>query len=205
MVSISSARTTAAPASAATVASGSRNQRGRDIRSSLKHHVNLANDLADVNESTLAVARIEAHLVRSLDVEVTRGNDARRERLQAMAIQGVALGDADVGAIDEHVAILDAHAVPGHAHNAFEEALPLLQMHEFLPVEAVDDQVTACERGRRVQPDHGVGEASGPVEEEVVLRHAPGEHQRQVNVPALTKVRPQRALVRTATGNPRLE
>src|SRR5208337_4070940 len=131
MVPISSARTTAAPASAATVASGSRNQRGRDMRSSLENHVDLADNLAQVHEPALAIARIEAHLVRSLDIEKFRRNDTWCERLQLMAIQGVLLGDTDVGAIDQYAAALDVHAITGHTDNAFEEALSLLQMHDL--------------------------------------------------------------------------
>src|SRR5208282_1231320 len=131
------ARTTAAPASAVTVASGSRNQRGRDMRSSLENHVDPADDLAHVHESALAIARIEAHLVRSLDIEEFRGNDTGCERLQLMAIQGVALGDTDVGAIDQYAAALDVHAITGYTDNAFEEALSLFEMHQLSPVEPI--------------------------------------------------------------------
>src|SRR5437867_4417836 len=172
------------------------------MRMDLEDHLDLADDLAHMDEPARAIARIEAHLMRPLDIEISRGNDARCERLQLMAIQRVLLGDTDVGVIDEHAPTLDTDPVASDADNAFEEALSLPEVHQLSSIEAIDDEVTARECRRRIEPDHGVGKAASPIEEEVVLRDRPGEQQRQVDVPPPTKVRPKRSLVRGSALEP---
>src|SRR6266542_6001288 len=145
------------------------------MRARLEDHLDLADDLTHMNQPARAIARIKTHLVRALNIEISRGDDTGCERLQVIAVQRVLLRDTDVGAIDEYAMILNAHSVTGHTHDAFEKTLSLLQMHQLSAIEAIDNEVSAREGRRRIEPDHGVGETAGPIEEEVVLRSAPDE------------------------------